>query len=70
MLFEVARREMGFSFVPLLPEVAVRLGDIPRLHGDPFDRMLIHQAIAGDYVLVSCDRLFCQYEEYGLKLLW
>jgi PIN domain nuclease of toxin-antitoxin system len=31
------------------------------MHGDPFDRMLVAQAIAEDLVLVTRDRLVAQY---------
>ena len=39
-------------------------------HTDPFDRMLIAQAMAEDYTLVSPDTRFPLYEPHGLKLLW
>ena len=38
-------------------------------HEDPFDRMLISQAIAGKYTIISSDSKFPFYKEYGLKLL-
>jgi PIN domain nuclease of toxin-antitoxin system len=36
-------------------------------HHDPFDRLLIAQALAEDLTLVSCDSAF---PPYGVKLLW
>ena len=39
-------------------------------HHDPFDRMLIQQAIRNDLVLISKDEKFQQYEENGLQLMW
>lgn len=39
-------------------------------HHDPFDRMLIHQAIRNNLVLLSADEKFRQYEQQGLQLLW
>jgi PIN domain nuclease of toxin-antitoxin system len=39
-------------------------------HADPFDRILIAQAMAEDYTLVSPDTRFPLYEPHGLKLLW
>ncbi len=67
---DIASRKMGMKLIGLDAEVAARFGDIPRLHGDPFDRMLIHQAIRIEAHLVSADRQFSQYGAHGLKLLW
>ena len=38
-------------------------------HEDPFDRLLISQAIAGKYTVISSDSKFPFYKEFGLKLL-
>ncbi|MEE9327098.1 MAG: type II toxin-antitoxin system VapC family toxin [Cocleimonas sp.] len=38
-------------------------------HKDPFDRMIIWQAICNDLMLISVDRKFTTYTEFGLKLL-
>ena len=35
---------------------------LPRLHGDPFDRMLVAQALVEDLVLVTRDPLVTQYD--------
>jgi PIN domain nuclease of toxin-antitoxin system len=42
-------------------------GSLPGIHGDPFDRMLIAQAMIEDLVLVSNERVF---DAYGVKRLW
>ena len=42
-------------------------GSLPGRHRDPFDRMLIAQAITEDLVLVSNERAF---EAYGVRRLW
>lgn len=44
-----------------------RLADLPRVHNDPFDRLLIAQAIVEDMQLVSADRLF---SSYPVNLYW
>ncbi len=41
-------------------------GALPRHHRDPFDRMLVAQALARDLTLVSRDRALSQY---GVKLM-
>ena len=38
-------------------------------HEDPFDRLLISQAIASKYTIISSDSKFPFYKNYGLKLL-
>lgn len=53
--------------------VALELGhvlrskDLPPIHKDPFDRMLVAQAIENDYVLMTCDEVIGQYP---VKTLW
>ncbi len=39
-------------------------------HKDPFDRMIIWQAIQRPLVLISKDADFPEYKEFGLKVLW
>lgn len=41
--------------LPLGPAVFYRAGELPRLHPDPFDRLLAAQAIEGNLLLVSPD---------------
>jgi PIN domain nuclease of toxin-antitoxin system len=45
----------------------VRVAELPRHHGDPFDRMLVAQALCESMTLVSRDRAL---RRYGVKLLW
>lgn len=39
-------------------------------HRDPFDRMLIWQAMQSDYILISKDELVSKYQSEGLRVLW
>lgn len=61
---------MGVTTLPLTPKTAPGFCSVPRLHGDPFDRMLIHTAVEGGYRLVSADQTFSGYVDYGLSLVW
>ena len=45
---------------------AVRAGQLPRLHGDPFDRMLVAQAQAESLTLLTTD---AQLSAYGVPML-
>ena len=38
-----------------------RIKDLPQIHGDPFDRLLIAQAQTENMVIVTCDRMIPQY---------
>jgi PIN domain nuclease of toxin-antitoxin system len=40
---------------------------LPALHRDPFDRMLISQAIAGGLAIVTPDPLVSQYP---VRIIW
>jgi PIN domain nuclease of toxin-antitoxin system len=39
-------------------------------HKDPFDRIIIWQAIKNDWSIISKDSSFKFYEQFGLKLYW
>ena len=43
---------------------------LPPYHADPFDRMLIAQALAEDCPVVTGDQKFPLYETVGLKVIW
>jgi PIN domain nuclease of toxin-antitoxin system len=47
---------------------ATRLQHLPRHHGDPFDRLMIAQAMVDGLTLVTHDRAFARYD--GLSVLW
>ena len=64
--------QLDFSLLNPQPYDYLTIGQIPQKenHHDPFDRMLIQQAIRNNLVLISKDEKFHQYEENGLQLLW
>lgn len=59
--------EQNFMELPITVEEAARAGALPGLHRDPFDRMLIAQALARNLVLISSESLF---DRYGVRRLW
>ncbi len=64
-------KKMNFELLNLSPEVAASFYHLPRIgHKDPFDRMLIWQAIRDKMVLISRDSEISAYEKYGLKILF
>ena len=63
---------MGLTFLPLAVDTASTFHQLPSIgkHRDPFDRMLVWQAIREDLVLVSRDRAMDAYGACGLSLVW
>jgi PIN domain nuclease of toxin-antitoxin system len=46
---------------------ALRVADLPHHHRDPFDRMLIAQAVVEGIPLMTADRLFARYDVERLR---
>lgn len=63
--------EMGMELISLTPDEAVSYGKLEEdSHFDPFDRMLIWQAIGRRLTIISKDSEFGKFVPFGLKLLW
>ena len=63
--------EIGFQLIGLSPEEAVSYGTLSEdSHFDPFDRMLIWQAIRRNLTMVSRDSEFEKFVPHGLRLVW
>lgn len=66
----VVAEQLGRACVQLLP---IDLGDVARVaelpfhHRDPFDRMLVAQALNDDLTIVSADPIF---GKYGVTRIW
>ena len=56
-----------FEQLPVTVEDGVRAGALSGPHRDPFDRMLVAQALGSDLVFVSVESVF---DEYGVRRLW
>jgi len=72
IIFDLQKRHINILHVK--PEHIKELERLPILtingkkHEDPFDRLLISQAISGKFVIVSSDSKFPFYKQHGLKL--
>jgi PIN domain nuclease of toxin-antitoxin system len=64
---EAAAVEEGFRILPITYKHLGVLETLPRLHRDPFDRMLIAQAVADDLTLATRDT---RLGAYGVSILW
>jgi len=57
----------GFELLPVKVEHALVITTLPFHHRDPFDRLLIAQAIEEKMTLVSVD---ARFDDYGVARLW
>jgi len=64
-------QETGLDIITLDVSEAASSYRLPKLtHKDPFDRLIVWQAIQRKLMLISADREFQNYQEYGLRVLW
>lgn len=64
-LLDRARRA-GFEPLPISAEHGWLAGSLPRLHADPFDRVIVAQAITEGLTIATTDRRII---EYGVPVL-
>jgi PIN domain nuclease of toxin-antitoxin system len=57
----------GYRLLSVTGTEAAAVETLPWHHQDPFDRLLVAQAVIHGYTLVSRDRVF---RKYGVKTLW
>ncbi len=57
----------GFDLLPITPTDLDRLAALPHYHGDPFDRLLIAQAVETGAIAVTNDR---NWKKYRCKVQW
>ena len=64
-------REMGLVMIAPDAEESASFYQLPRVpHRDPFDRMLVWQAIQRDLALITNDSALPAYQAAGLRMLW
>jgi PIN domain nuclease of toxin-antitoxin system len=63
-----AQRQMrGIESWPVDEEASLHLHRLPPVHRDPFDRMMICQALTGGFTLVTPDEIISRYP---VRTLW
>ncbi len=63
--------QTGFELIPLMSDECATYHKLSSSwHKDPFDRMLIWQAIRRNLVLISKDPDMARYRSMNLKILW
>jgi PIN domain nuclease of toxin-antitoxin system len=67
-----AVRQLGLAEAPLAADILSTFHRLPYApgHRDPFDRLLVWQAICGKYTLLSRDRALPFFTAHGLKSDW
>src|SRR5262249_48186646 len=60
-LIRSQRRAYRIKTLPLRESMVLHESQLPKLHKDPFDRMLVCQAIVKNYVILTPDPLIQQY---------
>ena len=58
-----AALDTGFGELPVRAAVAARVADLPAHHRDPFDRLLVAQAMAEPVLLYTVDPLLPPYTD-------
>jgi PIN domain nuclease of toxin-antitoxin system len=64
---ETMLANQGFSLLPINFLHLRRYALLQQLHKDPFDRMMIAQALAENMPIVTRDRIFASY---GVQVIW
>ena len=67
MFVPAQRVAHGIEPLPLDEEAALHVAKLPDLHRDPFDRILVAQALVGGLVVVTPDD---SIREYPVRTLW
>ena len=53
----------GYRFLDISPDHAARVETLPPHHNDPFDRIIVAQALTEPLVLLTCDRILSRYSD-------
>jgi PIN domain nuclease of toxin-antitoxin system len=64
---ETAIATLGYTPLPLTMQAMLHLPKLPAVHRDPFDRMLICQAIEGGMTLITPDP---EIRQYPISTVW
>ena len=59
--------EDGLVLLPVQPEHCSTVASLPFHHRDPFDRMLLAQALTEDFTLLSRDK---EFGSYPVRVVW
>lgn len=58
---------IGFIELPISVSHVCAIGNLPQIHGDPFDRLLLIQSKLEKLTLLTADTLILKYEKIDIK---
>lgn len=61
-------RDSGYGFLPIEPEHAAAIENLPQHHTDPFDRILVAQALVEPMRLITSDSMVARYSDTIISL--
>ncbi|MDP3031316.1 MAG: type II toxin-antitoxin system VapC family toxin [Rhodocyclaceae bacterium] len=61
-------RDSGYGFLPVEPEHAAAVEDLPAHHADPFDRILVAQALVEPMRLITHDAMVARYSNTIIEI--
>ncbi|MBI4966998.1 MAG: type II toxin-antitoxin system VapC family toxin [Rhodospirillales bacterium] len=61
-------RESGYRLLPIEPEHAAAVEDLPAHHGDPFDRLLVAQALIEPMRLMTHDPMVARNSDSIIEI--
>ena len=61
LLFYQGLRSAGYEELPITARHSLIVERLPMLHKDPFDRLLIAQAISEELILLTADEIIALY---------
>jgi len=64
--FDEQMRANAFTFLPIAPAHVFAAGVLPLRHRDPFDRLLIAQAISEEMIFITRE----DFQNYGVHTAW
>lgn len=67
VVLERGARENRIASLAITKPHAIAVAELPDLHRDPFDRLLVAQARLDDMVLIGRDPVF---DGYGVRRIW
>jgi PIN domain nuclease of toxin-antitoxin system len=61
-------QESGYRFLPIEPEHAAAVEGLPPHHADPFDRILVAQALVEPMRLITHDPVVARYSDTVIEI--
>jgi len=62
------RNKLGILELAIKEQEILLIAKLPDIHNDPFDRIIITQAIANDFVILTPDKFIHDYQL--IKVIW